>query len=60
MKIETNVKYPDYKKIQEESHYIDCTVVESDFDTHRPNPYRIDYIARDIYRYLKCKNENRF
>ena len=49
MKIEneTKITYPDY--------HIDCTVTEADFDTSHPNPYRIDYAASDIYRYLKYK-----
>ena len=53
IKNETNLTYPDYKKIGELSHHIDCTITEADFNTSHPNPYRIDYIASDIHRYLK-------
>lgn len=51
---ETIFKEPDYKAIQKLSHRIDCTVTQADFDTSHPNPYRIDYTASDIHRYLKC------
>ena len=47
--------YSDYELIKELSYHIDCTVTEADFDTSHPNPYRIDYAASDIYRYLKYK-----
>ena len=47
------LKEPDYKSIQELSHRIDCTITQADFDTSHPNPYRIDYTASDIHRYLK-------
>lgn len=30
-------------------------IVEDDFDTNRPSPYRIDRIAREIDGYLKYK-----
>lgn len=43
----------DYKAIRELSHRIDCTITDDDFNTSHPNPYRIDYIASDIHRYLK-------
>ena len=49
----TEFKEPDYKRIRELSHRIDCTIIEADFNTNRPNPYRIDYTASDIHRYLK-------
>lgn len=49
----TNHKEPDYKRIRELSHRIHCTITEADFNTNHPNPYRIDYIASDIGRYLK-------
>ena len=45
----------DYKAIRELSHRMDCVVTEADFDTSRPNPYRMAYTASDIHRYLKCK-----
>lgn len=50
---ETKNTYPDYKSIRELSHCMDCTITQADFDTSNPNPYRIDYAASDIYRYLK-------
>ena len=55
MKVRKEIKIvqPDYKAIRELSHRMDCTLTESDFNTNRPNPYRIDYIAGDINRYLK-------
>lgn len=53
MENKTKFKEPDYKRIRELSHRIDCTITEADFDTSKPNPYRIDYIASDIHRYLK-------
>lgn len=49
----TKFKEPDYKAIRELSHRIDCTITEADFNTNHPNPYRIDYTASDIHRYLK-------
>ena len=49
--------YPDYKKIQEESRRMDCTIVEDDFNTNYPNPSRISLIAGDINRYLKRKDK---
>lgn len=49
----TKITQPDYKTIRELSRRIDCTITEADFNTNYPNPYRIDYIARDIHRYLK-------
>lgn len=52
-KNKTIFREPDYKKIQELSHCMDCTITEADFNTSRPNPYRIDYMASDIHRYLK-------
>ena len=57
MKIEneTKITYPDYKLIRELSHCMDCTITQADFNTNQPNPYRIDYAASDIRRYLKCK-----
>lgn len=53
MENEIKFKEPDYKRIRELSHRIDCTVTQADFDTSHPNPYRIDYIVSDIHRYLK-------
>lgn len=50
---ETKFRQLDYKTIRELSHRIDCTITEADFDTSKPNPYRIDYITSDINRYLK-------
>ncbi len=55
MKEETKFTYPDYRAIRELSHCIDCTINEADFDTARPNHYRIVYTANDIHRYLKYK-----
>ena len=56
---ETKIVAPDYKRIQELSHRIDCTITEADFDTSHPNPYRVDYTASDIHRYLKYVNKER-
>ena len=53
MENKTKFKELDYEKIQELSHRIDCTITEADFNTSHPNPYRIDYAASDIHRYLK-------
>ena len=55
MKMENETKFvvPDYKKIHEISHRMDCTITEADYDTDHPNRYRIDYIVCDINRYLK-------
>lgn len=50
---ETKIVVPDYKKIQEMSHRMDCTITEADFNTNHPNPHRIDYTASDIHRYFK-------
>ena len=33
------------------------TVVEADFNTNHPNPYRIDRIASEIQGYLKQRNK---
>ena len=60
MRKETNIIYPDYKKIRNESCRINCMVTQEDFYTNHPNPYRIDYIARDIGEYRKrCKMTTR-
>ena len=56
MKFEREIKYPDYKKIREESCRMDCTIVEADFNTNHPHTYRVDYAANDIKRYLKYKD----
>ena len=55
MKIENKTKFkePDYKRIRELSHRMDCTITEADFNTKHPNPYRVAYAASDIHRYLK-------
>ena len=53
MKKNTIVTYPDYKKIRKDSHCTDCTISEADFNTNRPNPYRISAVASDINRYLR-------
>lgn len=50
---ETKIVEPDYKAICKLSHRIDCTITEADFNTNHPHPYRIDYTASDIHRYLK-------
>lgn len=57
MKIEDEKKitYTDYKAVRELSHCMDCTITQADFNTSSPNPYRIDYLISDIYRYLKYK-----
>ena len=34
---ETKITYPDYKRIRELSHCIDCVLYESDFSTYYPN-----------------------
>lgn len=52
-KSEIKIVRPDYKKIREISKRMDCSVTEADFNTNRPNPYRIDYTASDIHRYLR-------
>ena len=57
MENKTKYKEPDYRKIREESHRIDCIITEADFDTSHPNPYRIDYAVSDIHRYLKYTNK---
>ena len=49
---EINYMFIDYGKINELSHRIDCTVTEADFNTNHPNPYRINYAAEDIHRFL--------
>lgn len=46
-----NNTYIDYKTIREIGKRIDCTIVEVDFNTNHPNPYRIDYTVADIDRY---------
>lgn len=33
-------------------------IVEADFFTNRPNPYRVDRIASEINDYLKYKRKN--
>lgn len=53
MKTETQNTYPDYKTIRIKAQRIDCTITEADFNTHRPNPYRIDYMVSDINRHFK-------
>lgn len=53
MENKTNLKEPDYKRIRELSHRMDCTITEADFNTSHPNPYRIDYTASDIHRFLR-------
>ena len=55
METEMEITYPDYKKIKKESNCIDCTIMEEDFNTGYPNPYRVDNAAQDIYRYLRYK-----
>ena len=55
MENKTKIVAPDYKRIRELSHRIDCTITEADFNTSRPNPYRIDYAVSDIHRYSKSK-----
>lgn len=57
---ETIFKEPDYKTIRELSHRIDCTITEADFNTCHPNPYRIDYTASDIHRYLKYAHKESY
>lgn len=56
MENKTKFKEPDYKAIQEKSHCMDCKITEADFNTSRPNPYRIDYTVSDIHRYMKYKS----
>ena len=53
---EREFTYPDYKKIQEESRRIDCTIVADDFNTNYPNPGRVASTAGDINRYLRYKD----
>lgn len=53
-------RYIDYKAIQDLGLHIDCTVSLADFDTSKPNPYRISYTASDIGRYnTNARIENR-
>lgn len=59
MRIEKEHIYPDYEKIRKESCRIDCTIVEADFNTSRPNPRRISVVAGDINRYLTRKTGGR-
>ena len=54
---ERGFTHPDYKKIQEESRRMDCTIVEDDFNTSYPNPGRISLTAGDINRYLRYKGK---
>ena len=54
---ETKIVELDYKAICKLSHRIDCTITEADFNTNHPNPYRIDYTASDIHRYLRYKGD---
>ena len=56
---ETKIVVPDYKKIRELSHRIDCTITGADFYTSHPNPYRISHIVSDINRHLKHKGGQR-
>ena len=51
--MEVKIKHPNYKRINEESHRMDCTITSADFNTNYPNPYRIDYTFGDIHRYLR-------
>ena len=60
MKTEIKIVNPDYKKIREESHRIDCTVTLADFNTSYPNLRRIAYTSTDIKRYLKHKKGGRY
>lgn len=48
----TKFKEPDYKRIRELSHRIDCVLYESDFSTYYPNRWT-DRTIVDINRYLK-------
>ena len=59
MKSKTRITYPDYRKIREESRYFNHTISEADFNTNRPNPYRISSAASDINVYLRRKNGGR-
>ena len=45
--------YWNYKEIQKESHRIDCTITEEDFNTNRPNSCRINALISDMNRHLK-------
>ena len=54
---ETKFTSPDYKAIRYLSHRIDCTVMEADFNTNRPNPRRIPNAIGDIGRYSMSKGE---
>lgn len=49
---ETKFRQPDYKRIRELSHRIDCVLYESDFSTYYPNRWT-DRTMADINRYLK-------
>lgn len=51
MQTKQNKTYIDYKAIREMGRRMDCTVTEADFNTRRPNPYRISHTVGDIARY---------
>lgn len=50
---ESKFTYLNHEEIRRDSHRVDCTVTEADFNTNRPNPYRINYAISDISRYFK-------
>lgn len=47
---------PDYKKIREESKRMNHTILPGDFNTHYPSHSGLDYAARDIAQYLRCRH----
>ena len=49
--MENKITYWNYKEIQKESHRIDCTIYESDFNTRHPDRSRIDRFASEINRH---------
>lgn len=56
IKKEKDVFSFDYNEVKEKSKYIDHTIVESDFFTSCPNPFRINCAMTDINRFYKRVN----
>ena len=57
MKTEVKITYPDYKEIRENSDGANCVLSEADFDTGKPNPYRVSKTASEINEYLKHRRK---
>ena len=60
MNVQIKNTYPNYKKIREEGYRISCSISESDFNTSRPNPFRIEKTISEINEYLRMKNIRRY